>query len=321
MRLCVDVGYRLVALGLATTALAGCGLTGGDRPLSVSTSRASDATGPAADYPMVLGNPFTVDGEFYTPADVMNYDVVGYATMDQGSGVTLAHRTLPVPSYVEVTSLDTGKTILARVERRGPLSGSQFIALSPAAAAQLGASEGVAVRVRRVNPPERERAELRAGRPAPDRIETPKSLIEVLRRKLPASGAASLRAGAPPKPAIAAAKPIRASEVAPIPGATASAAPVRRSAPLAQASAASAVSKTDASASAGLETGFIVQAGTFSIRENADKAAADLGGHVSPVGKFYLVRTGPFASRAQAEAALAKVRAAGYSDARVLTAG
>ena len=38
-------------------------------------------------------------------------------------------------------------------------------------------------------------------------------------------------------------------------------------------------------------------------------------------GRFYRVRTGPYATRGQAEAALAKVRAAGYSDARVFTAG
>ncbi|WP_207912380.1 SPOR domain-containing protein [Altererythrobacter sp. TH136] len=36
---------------------------------------------------------------------------------------------------------------------------------------------------------------------------------------------------------------------------------------------------------------------------------------------MFRVRTGPYITKAQAEAALAKVRAAGYSDARVTTAG
>nr|WP_251567318.1 SPOR domain-containing protein [Erythrobacter sp. 3-20A1M] len=36
---------------------------------------------------------------------------------------------------------------------------------------------------------------------------------------------------------------------------------------------------------------------------------------------IHRVRTGPYATRGKAEAALAKVRAAGYSDARVFTAG
>jgi rare lipoprotein A len=67
--------------------------------------------------------------------------------------------------------------------------------------------------------------------------------------------------------------------------------------------------------------GFVVQAGAFASRANAQRAAEALGGYVSASGKLYRVRTGPFASRGQAEAALAKVRAAGYSDARVYTAG
>src|SRR5512139_970756 len=69
--------------------------------------------GPAADYPMVLGSPYVVDGVTYTPADTMNIDQVGYAVVEQdaGAGVSIAHRTLPLPSYVEVTSLRTGRTI------------------------------------------------------------------------------------------------------------------------------------------------------------------------------------------------------------------
>jgi len=66
---------------------------------------------------------------------------------------------------------------------------------------------------------------------------------------------------------------------------------------------------------------FVVQAGTFASRANAQALAKKLGGHVSPAGALFRVRTGPFATRGQAEAALAKVRAAGYSDARVYTAG
>jgi rare lipoprotein A len=66
---------------------------------------------------------------------------------------------------------------------------------------------------------------------------------------------------------------------------------------------------------------FVIQAAAFSSRANADRAAKALGGTVSASGKFFRVHTGPFASRGQADAALAKVRAAGYSDARVTTAG
>ena len=65
----------------------------------------------------------------------------------------------------------------------------------------------------------------------------------------------------------------------------------------------------------------IVQAATFSVEANAKRAANALDGFVVPSGKFYRVRTGPYSTRGQADAALAKVKAAGYSDARVIDAG
>ena len=130
--------------------------------------------GPQADYPQVLGEPYVVDGQTYTPADVLSYDAVGYATIDDaaGPGITISHKTLPLPSYVELTSLDTGRTILARAERRGPMTSSRILGLSPGAAQELGAGEGAPIRVRRVNPPEYERAALRSGQPAGSRLVT-----------------------------------------------------------------------------------------------------------------------------------------------------
>lgn len=323
MRLSVDVGFRVFTLGLTTASLAACGtLSGGETPLqSLDANAGVERAGPAGDYPMVLGDPYTLDGVLYTPSDVLNYDVVGFAGIDQGTGVTIAHRTLPLPSYVEVTSLVTGKTILARVERRGPMSGKEFVAFSPAAAAQLGEGAGAAIRLRRVNPPEKDRAELRAGRAANDRIETPKSLVEVLRRKLPASGEASLRASTLPRlaeaPPLAETKPVPASRTdnaseTSLPSAVqengASAAPAQKSA-------------RGSTAEPGVGASFVIQAAAFANPDNAAKAAEALGGYVTTAGKFYRVQTGPFTSRGQADAALAKVRAAGYSDARVQTAG
>src|SRR3546814_14674210 len=74
------------------------------------------------------------------------------------------HKTLPLPSYVEVTALDTGRTILVRVNDRGPMVTDRLIGLSLGAAEQLGIADGVtAVRVRRTNPPAAERRLLRAG--------------------------------------------------------------------------------------------------------------------------------------------------------------
>lgn len=66
---------------------------------------------------------------------------------------------------------------------------------------------------------------------------------------------------------------------------------------------------------------FVIQAATFSSEVGAQATASSLGGFIQPAGKYFRVRVGPFSSRGQADAALAKVRAAGYSDARVTTAG
>jgi len=320
MRLPSDARSRaFVLLGL-TAALGGCALIpgGGNRVASAQPDPVVARSGPLADYPMVLGDAFTVDGQEYVPADVASYDAVGYATLDAdgGQGVSVAHKTLPLPSYVEVTSLETGRTILARVERRGPMTGSRLVALSPAAQAQLGSSDGTPVRVRRVNPIEAERAELRAGRAVTERMDTPKSLLAVLARKLPESMATTVQVATAPVTAPARIEPAnfdrafderREARVAsaPEPSEVAPSAPSHVPAPVAI------VANGD----------FVIQAAAFVSEANATRAASAIGGVVSQSGKYYRVRTGPYATRGQAEAALAKVRAAGYSDARVLTAG
>ncbi|AKM07027.1 SPOR domain-containing protein [Pelagerythrobacter marensis] len=327
MRLPDDRPGALLALTVSLT-LAGCGLAGGgERPAAQGQGAAAIApTGPAADYPVVLGEPYSIDGVEYAPTDAMNHDEVGYATLnrDAGAGVTVAHKTLPLPSYVEITALDSGRTILARVERRGPMTNARVVALSADAAAQLGAGEGAPVRVRRVNPPEVQRADLRAGRTAPLRMETPETLLHVLRRKLPQMGSVNL-AGTrqPPVPSGVQAGD-RASEPeanTPKPSGTGPStyplAPIGGQAVTGENGAAPSVAPTRPSANA---DGFVVQAAAFSSKANADRAARALGGFVSQAGRFYRVRTGPYESRGQAEAALAKVRAAGYSDARVFTA-
>lgn len=319
MRLPNKVSRWAVALGM-TTALAGCGFfSGGESP---SVSRADPAvataaigTGPEADYPVVLGDPFKIDGVEYKPDNSWNYDSVGYATVDPEVGVSGSHKTLPLPSYVEVTSLESGKTILVRVERRGPMTNAREIGLSVGAQNQLGTGEGTPVRVRRVNPPENDRAALRSGGPAPTRIDTPNSLVQVLRRKLPVSGSASLASGRSQQPA---ARP--AAAPSPRPTATATAAPARSAAQTAAAT----PPQTPAAAPAPQPAApgrFAVQAAAFSVKANATRAAKALGGFVQSSGGYHRVRTGPYANRGQAEAALAKVRAAGYSDAQVVTAG
>ena len=52
-------------------------------------------------------------------------------------GMTAAHKTLPLPTYVRVTNLRNGRTITVRVNDRGPFVGTRLIDLSYTAAAKL----------------------------------------------------------------------------------------------------------------------------------------------------------------------------------------
>jgi len=68
---------------------------------------------------------------------------------------TAAHKTLPLPSYVRVTRLDTQKSVVVRVNDRGPFHGGRIIDLSYAAAVKLGINkQGTAkVKVDILHPP------------------------------------------------------------------------------------------------------------------------------------------------------------------------
>lgn len=342
MRLPVDGYSRLGALVLAL-GLSGCVFGGGSDRVASTNIALQSANGPSADYPMVLGEPYSIDGVEYIPTDVMNYDEVGDAAADTAAGVNASHRTLPLPSYIEVTSLETGRTILVRVERRGPMDGSWLVGLSTGAREQLAASAGTPVRVRRVNPPEGERALLRAGEAAPERLETPMSLVAVLKRKLPEAGSVSLAAKTAQSDKENPGESNESKAQAPVLVADASVA--TEQAPVAEVSAPEAAEPQLAAINPAVEPApepqiavvdpvtepvsepvsvggaLVVQAATFSVEANARRAANALEGFVVPAGKFFRVRTGPYSSRGQADAALAKVKAAGYSDARVIDAG
>lgn len=326
---------RLTAAALAIPLM----LSGGTAQMAFAQA----VSGPAADYPMVLGAPFAVGGVTYTPADTMNYDAVGYAVPDAagGGGISGAHRTLPLPSYVEVTSLDTGRTILVRLERRGPMEGDGLVALSPGAIAQLGLSGAHSpVRVRRVNPPEGERALLRNGQQAPARMDTPPGLLTALKRKLgilppaepkPELLAAALAGKQPPAPAP---KPVVRNTTpmpAPRPPAPSapSAAPKAVAAPVpkpvtprpepkapAKAEPKPAPKAEHPAAPPPHAKAYVVQVGAFSTRANADKAAREVGGAVTPAGKFFRVRIAA-GSQDEAKAALGKAKRAGYADAQI----
>lgn len=275
------------------------------------------------------------------PADAQSqYDDVGYATRGITGGVSLAHPTLPQSSFVEVTNLDTGKTILAVVS--APLAGTGLIArLSPQAMAMLGGVETarVPVRVRRVNPSEQEQAALLNGRPAADRLDTPPFLLTALKRKL--SGMQG-QSASPPGPADDAAQtPPPVTKAAPKPSArpVAKATPHHVAPPPAddrrfivegsegishtptRAHPSKAVTPAEAPDSAPSEPSgaLYIQIASFSSEASAKALAAraGAGARVEQAGAHWRVRTGPYVSEQSAQAALGVLAAKGYREARV----
>jgi rare lipoprotein A len=63
-------------------------------------------------------------------------------------GLTAAHRTLPFDAMVRVTNLDNDKTVVVRINDRGPHSKSRIIDVSGAAAKQLGLIDSGTAKVR-----------------------------------------------------------------------------------------------------------------------------------------------------------------------------
>jgi len=306
--------------------LSACGAGGGERPsTAIGTSAAAPET--VTDGPVVLGAPFTEHGVTYTPQDNPLYDDVGYAGVVAAeragkstvngelyniASISAAHRTLPVPSYVEVTALDSGRTILVRVNDRGPVDKDNVIQLSEGAAQQLGLNTAApaAVRVRRVNPPEQEKAVLRTGARATERIETPDQLLRVLRNKIakPPVLVASVEELAPAKVTTPSVKATKNPEPA-------KKAPAVKKAPVATKAPEPAKAKAQTPALGG----YIIQIAALSSRARADALASKVGGSVSsqPGSALFRVRLGPFATKGEADQKLASVQKNGYPTARV----
>jgi len=108
-------------------------------PMTVATAQAYEETGLASWYGeetrRLPGGSMTANGELFNP-----------------TGLTAAHKYLPLPTHVQVTNLENGRSIIVRVNDRGPFpsqhnpdSGNRIIDLSRGAAEQLGfVEQGVA---------------------------------------------------------------------------------------------------------------------------------------------------------------------------------
>jgi rare lipoprotein A len=110
-----------------------------------------------------VGKPYTIKGETYVPRHEPEYVQTGVASWygpnfhgrmtasgeeyDQHE-MTAAHKTLPMPSLVRVTRLDSGESVVVRVNDRGPFSSGRIIDLSKEAATELGMMRDGTARVR-----------------------------------------------------------------------------------------------------------------------------------------------------------------------------
>lgn len=103
-----------------------------------------------------VGGPYFVLGQWYYPEEDANYTETGMASwygaefhnkltangeIFDKNIITAAHRTLPMPSMVRVTNLENGRSILVRVNDRGPFAKDRVIDLSERAARELGFRE------------------------------------------------------------------------------------------------------------------------------------------------------------------------------------
>ena len=201
--------FSFLGLGIAALALAAC---------QNVTVPGTNLTLPLPGKPAVtehpfykVGEPYRINGAWYYPAEDWSYDETGIASWygEEFDGkytangeifdlneVTAAHRTLPLPSIVQVTELETGCSIRVRVNDRGPYDAGRIIDLSRRAAQLLGIeTKGTAkVRVQILFTESVEAAKL-AGRKGPEPIDPanqpkPVPTDKISREELPPPGLA-----------------------------------------------------------------------------------------------------------------------------------
>lgn len=127
--------------------------TSKDFGVAVSPRVTRDPNPPRGGGRHVVGKPYTVRGKTYTPdpspegytasgtASWYGADFHGRRTANgeifSANAITAAHPTLPLPSYVRVTNTDNGRSLVVRVNDRGPYMHGRIIDLSYRAASIL----------------------------------------------------------------------------------------------------------------------------------------------------------------------------------------
>ena len=309
-----------------------------------------------------VGKPYEVSGKWYYPEHDEAYEETGRASwygpgfhgkktangaVFDKNAMTAAHRTLPLPSVIEVTNLSNDKTVKVVVNDRGPFSNNRILDLSEAAAKQLDmVREGVAgVRVKFMkDESEQLWSSLGMGdmankyaylstkkRGEPVQIAQSDDMDD--RVTVSSAGAATYASdrivsrdieelGRLPsiKPdnnkSVAASEVIASNaEFIDIPG---RATEYRK--------AADAAAKADVISESPRRTASFVQAGAFANAGNAARVAKSLSA-IGPTnietinigqGKLYRLKMGPFESKEAASRILGRVKTQGFEDARIL---
>jgi rare lipoprotein A len=205
--------------------------------------------------------------------------------------MTAAHKTFPIPSFARVTNVRDGRSVIVRVNDRGPFLEERVIDLSFAAATRLGIAGPGSGLV------EVERVFVGAGAP---------TVAANPRAAPPDAGAVATPLSTTPPPStpfsttpLASTPPIVASAIAPIP------APVTRP---------GAVETPVVAPEAG---GLWLQLGAFSSADNAESFRAHIASRltwllepiaISAQGGLHRVRLGPYRQREEAQAIADKVR-------------
>ena len=269
----------------------------------------------------MLGQPYQVDGIWYYPAADFSYDETGIASvygpdsdrkltangevLDQNVA-SAGHKTLALPTIVQVTNLENGRSIELRVNDRGPLVDNRILQVSRRAAQLLGFDEGGTARIR-------------------VRVEVPESIQAQSIARNNGSDTPSDEAPPPAVPygnVVALTLPPPGSNLAPQP---VPAAPAPQPAPLAPPLTPVVLPETVQVVPVHASHIFI-QAGAYGKAANALRMQALIGelGQVVVTGAkvngvdVYRVRLGPIASVEEADRLLTRVVSAGAGDAKIV---
>jgi rare lipoprotein A len=302
-----------LSVGLLAGFAAGCATA----PPPKATGSASAAGG------YKVGNPYQIGDTWYYPHEQPDYDETGIASwygptfygkqtangeLYDGDGLTAAHRTLPMPVNVRVTNLDNGKSVVVRVNDRGPYAKGRIIDVSKRAAELLGFyAKGTArVRVTYLG-----RAGVPGGEPARD--DTAPVLAKAL-RVVPAGKVETASLEVPE--GASASPPVQVASLSP---------PPPRESPRSVTPDRDQPDGEVTTVPVPAETHLYVQAGAFSARDNAERLKASLSGadlFISAVQRegraLYRVRSGPYDDLEAANAALARLTGLGNNDAQIV---